>query len=110
MTHSSGQELVTNDELWPNISVFSLSNRNLKVNGVIEKSRFLVDTGSAITLISDSVFSKLNMGSVDLEPVPYQIHLTDGSDLKIQGQASLKISLGSITVGHKVIVRASHSK
>ena len=96
MTDSAGQELVTNDDLWPNISVFSLSNGNLKVSGVIEKEQvnFLVDTGSALTLISDSVFSKLNIGSVDLEPVPYQIHLADGSDLKIQGQVSLKISLG----------------
>ena len=52
------------------------------------------------------MFSKLNIGSVDLEPVPYQIHLADGSDLKIQGQVSLKILLGSIIVEHKVIVGA----
>ena len=106
MTDSAGQELVTNDDLWPNISVFSLSNGNLKVNGDVEKQKvdFLVDTGSAITLISDSVFSRLNIGSADLEPVPYHICLADGSDLKIQGQTSLKISLGPVTVEHQVIV------
>ena len=85
MTDSSGQELVTNDDLWPIVSVFLLSNGNLKVNGDVEKQKvnFLVDTGSTLTLISDSVFSKLNIGSMDLEPVRYQIHLADGSDLKI---------------------------
>ena len=106
MTDSAGQELVTNDDLWPNISVFSLSNGNLKVNGDVEKQTvdFLVDTGSAITLISDSVFSRLNIGSADLEPVPYHICLADGSDLKVQGQTSLKISLGPVTVEHQVVV------
>ena len=102
LTDSACQELVTNDDLWPNISVFSLSNGNLKVSGVIKKQQvnFLVDTGSALTLISNSVFSKLNIGSVDLEPVPYQIHLADGSDLKIQIQILVKhhISTGEAPI------------
>ena len=108
MTDSVGQELVTSDDLRPDVSVFSLSHGNLKVSGIIEKQEvdFLVDTGSAITIISDSVFSKLNLGSIDLEPIPYQILLADGSGLKIQGQTDLKISLGPITVTHKVIVGA----
>ena len=47
------------------------------------------------------MFSKLNIGLVDLEPVKYHTCLSDGSDLKIQGQTSLT------TVEHEVIVGAT---
>ena len=78
----------------------------LSVTGKIENSalNFLVDTGSAITILSGSSFDKMNIANSKLEAVAFEVHCADGQGLFVKGQLDLELTLGPINVLHKIVV------
>ena len=63
-----------------------------------------MDTGSAITIISFEVLEKLGRSSDDLDPLPYDLCLADGQQLKVGGRMDLEITLGPIKSVHTIVV------
>ena len=75
------------------------------VGKVFDKAvNFLVDTGSAVTLVSVSVVKQLDKDDFEVVDVPFDIYLADGQKLEVEGQALLEITLGPMKVEHPVII------
>ena len=53
--------------------------------------RFLVDTGSSITIISESVLDKMGEQQPQLIPDGTDVLLADGGSLKVQGKHLMKL-------------------
>ena len=66
--------------------------------------KFLVDTGSAVTLISKQVFDKLESGKSDLKPACSQLTAADGGLLNTYGQAVFKFKIGGRAFESNTIV------
>ena len=65
----------------------------------------LVDTGSAITLLRQDVWSQA--ASPKLEDPERRVITANGEDLHILGQANVCISVGSVTVNYPVLVTSN---
>lgn len=108
MTDSAGRGSVSEEvKSRPVVTVLSfVVGNSLSVTGKVQEKafNFLVDTGSAITIVSSSAFSQLKSLDSRLEEVPYDVRLADGQDLLVQGQADMEITLGPLKVIHKVVV------
>ena len=106
MTESKGRDSVKQISR----PIITISNFNhgsgLSVVGkVFDKAiNFLVDTGSAITLVSDSVFQQLDCTDIELSDVPFEVCLADGQTLGVKGQTTMDITLGPLKVEHMVII------
>ena len=70
---------------------------------------FLVDTGSAITLLSTDIFESFE-NDIKLEPVQYGVLLADGTSLPVKGQIEIEIDLGPVKTCHNVIVAGIKSQ
>ena len=64
----------------------------------------MVDTGSAISIISFEFWEKLGRSTDDLDPLPYDLCLADGQQLKVGGKMELEITLGPIKSVHSIVV------
>ena len=86
------------------VSAFS-QGCGLTVRGSINSKPldFLVDTGSAITVVSNAMFDELNIDT-KLKPPSHNILLADGSPLGVRGQTVLNVGLGDSVVEHEVVV------
>ena len=65
----------------------------------------LVDTGSAITLLRQDVWSQA--ASPKLEDPERRVITANGEHLHILGQANVCISVGSVTVNYPVLVTSN---
>ena len=86
------------------VSAFS-QGCGLTVRGSINSKPvdFLVDTGSAVTVISYAVYDDLGLDQ-PLESSCHSILLADGSPLGVRGQAVLGVELGEAVIDHPVLV------
>ena len=103
---SSGQQPVPKAR-WPVlVSAFSGENGMVaegKVKGI--NIKFLVHTGSAITLISKKMYDHVSKQTTrNLIAVPFEVWLADGKDLEVSGITTIEICLGNIEVMHKVVI------
>ena len=78
----------------------------MNVIGKIEHKAvtFLVETGSAITIVSNESFSRLGISEESLEGLPFDLCVADGQQLKVAGEMNMEITLGPIKAMHPVIV------
>jgi hypothetical protein len=78
----------------------------LSVVGSVEGEaiKFLVDTGSAITIISTRSYQKFGINDDNLEALEYDVCTADGKKLKIFGATELELIIGPLLVKHKFIV------
>ena len=58
--------------------------------------KFLVDTGSAITLVSYEIFDRLEIPEECLEGLHFDLCVADGQQLKVAGKLNMEITLGPI--------------
>ena len=88
------------------MTVLSVVGGSPSVVGKIQEKaiNFLVDTGSAITIVSSSASAWLNLGDMELKTVPYDVRVADGQVLNVHGQCELEITLGPLKVSHLVVV------
>jgi transposase InsO family protein/predicted aspartyl protease len=83
------------------------ANAGLFVTGYIGGSsvKFLVDTGSSLTFLSEAVYQAMEPGNRPvLETVERRIVLADGKSLSVLGKCSLGIELGGVSVLQEVVV------
>jgi hypothetical protein len=69
-----------------------------------EAIKFLVDTGSAITLISNKSFKIFETNKRELTDLEYDVCTADGKKLNIFGSIELELVLGPLLVKHTFIV------
>ena len=74
-----------------------------EIHGIIIK--FLIDTGSAITLISRVVLESINDYNMEeLYKVPFEVWLANGNKLQVMSGSKMKITLGSKQLMQDVVV------
>ena len=64
----------------------------------------LIDTGSAVTLISEKIFNNLGLGNSDLSELSSILTTADGETMSVLGQITVKITIGGKTYNHPVVV------
>ena len=74
----------------------------VQVNGTT--SSFLVDTGSAVNLVSQDLWKKCRKEHDKLEPWTKQLVSVDGSSVSVLGCCQIRITMGSNTFHHAVLV------
>ena len=106
MTDSEGRESVK-EMSRPKVKISNFNcGYGLSVIGRVEQKavNFLIDTGSAVTLLSYRIFHHLDIDQSGLKEVPFDICLADGTDLGVRGQVQLDITLGPLKVEHTIII------
>ena len=68
----------------------------------------LVDTGSAVNLISKKSFDKLDISSSALHKVTTTLTSAEGSGMKVYGKIELKFSISNKVFEHKFLVADLH--
>ena len=82
-------------------------DNGISINGKISETnvKFLIDTGSAVTLLSKDIFKVISKNSsFKLEDVPFQIGLADGQELEVLGQFTCMLGFGKNLLTHTLIV------
>lgn len=90
----------------PNI-ILAIVNKSCWFANVILENigiSMLVDTGSAVTLVSKRIFEKLDTGSNKLSEVACTLTTADGDRMKILGQTQLALQVGDKTFCQNVII------
>ena len=68
-------------------------------------TEWLVDTGCNITLISEEIYHLIpKLDRPQLEPHNSTLRMADGSPLAVLGDATLPLTVGDLTIMHKVTV------
>lgn len=90
----------------PNIVLAAINRNCLFARIKIEtfEISMLVDTGSAVTLVSDRVFNKLVNKDTKLAEVACTLTTADGDQMEIMGQTQLALQLGDKVFCQNVIV------
>ena len=65
-------------------------------------TQMLVDTGSAVTLVKETVWKETCPGN--LQPVFHSVVVANGEKLEVLGQGEMKVSLGGLNEYHRVLV------
>ena len=75
------------------------------VNGQIDacRGKFLIDTGSSISVVATKLLEKLNQ-KIDIEPTNRQVRTANGGFLNIKGTCSLTIRLDHLTFQQEFII------
>ena len=75
------------------------------VNGQIDtcRGKFLIDTGSSISVVATKVLEKLNQ-KIYIEPTDRQVRTANGGFLNIKGTCSLTIRLDHLTFQQEFII------
>ena len=75
------------------------------VNGQIDacRGKFLIDTGSSISVVATKLLEKLNQ-KIDIEPTDRQVRTANGGFLNIKGTCSLTIRLDHLTFEQEFII------
>ena len=74
-----------------------------EIHGI--RIKFLIDTGSAFTLISRVVFESINDYNMEeLYKVPFEVWLANENKLQVMGGSKMKITLGSKQLMQHVVV------
>ena len=79
----------------------------LMVTGMIEGShvQMLVDTGSAVTILREDVWRRLqDFCQLRLEPPTRSVITANGEELNLLGQSDVLVSIGGLTKKHTVLV------
>ncbi|CAG2243575.1 unnamed protein product [Mytilus edulis] len=63
----------------------------------------LIDTGSPVTILSENLIKKVDLGSSGLSRVESTLSAADGNKMKIKGQAVCEIKIGNNEFQHKII-------
>ena len=81
------------------------SHSRYYVNGQIDacRGKFLIDTGSSISVVATKVLEKLNQ-KIDIEPTDRQVRTANGGFLNIKGTCSLTIRLDHLTFQQEFII------
>ena len=82
-------------------------DNGISINGKISETnvKFLIDTGSAVTLLSKDIFKVISKNSsFKLEDVPFQIGLADGQELEVLEQFTCMLGFGKNLLTHTLIV------
>ena len=74
----------------------------VQVNGTT--SSFLLDTGSAISLVSQDLWKKCHQEHDKLEPWTKQLVSVDGSSVRVLGCCQIRITMGNNTFHHAVLI------
>ena len=64
----------------------------------------LIDTGSALTLISEKIFHILGLGNSDLSELSSILTTADGEIMSVLGQTKIHLTIGGKTYNHPVVV------
>ncbi|CAG2225234.1 unnamed protein product [Mytilus edulis] len=67
------------------------------------KIDMLIDTGSPVTILSENLIKKVDLGSSGLSRVESTLSAADGNKMKIKGQAVCEIKIGNNEFQHKII-------
>ena len=75
------------------------------VNGQIDacRGKFLIDTGSSISVVATKLLEKLNQ-TIDIEPTDRRVRTANGGFLNIKGTCSLTIRLDHLTFQQEFII------
>ena len=86
--------------------VRSIHNACFYVNGTIgqTKGKFLIDTGSSISVLSEKVFERSNNENVPLFPTEKRVRTADGNFLKIKGLCNIGMQLDHLIFNQEFIV------
>ena len=78
----------------------------LFVNGTSHNTRlrFLVDTGSSVTIISSGKFDQMKEKHGQLEAANFEIALADGSSIRPLGKLQTDLCFGGQIIAHEVVV------
>ena len=87
------------------IAISESSHYRYYVNGQIDtcRGKFLIDTGSSISVVATKVLEKLNQ-KIDKEPTDRQVRTANGGFLNIKGTCSLTIRLDHLTFQQEFII------
>ena len=66
--------------------------------------RFLVDTGSSVTIISSGKFDQMKEKHGQLEAANFEIALADGSSIRPLGKLQTDLCFGGQSIAHEVVV------
>ena len=66
--------------------------------------RFLVDTGSSVTIISSGKFDQMKEKHGELEVANFEIALADGSSIRPLGKLKTDLCFGGQIIAHEVVV------
>jgi hypothetical protein len=89
----------------PQVIVALNGGKSLCVLGQVEDVpvRFLIDTGSTITIVSPTVYKRMQSSS-SLEEVSFDVVQADGNSIDVLGLGHFEITVGPLRVVHPVIV------
>jgi predicted aspartyl protease len=81
------------------------SGEGLVVMGevLMNKIKFVIDTGSGITIISTKKYREMNI-KPSLDRFECEIILADGSPMSVRGQTEVAIGMGQTQFNHRVVV------
>jgi hypothetical protein len=82
-------------------------DKSLYVTGLIKSTpvKFLIDTGSSISLIARETYEKI---SEDLMDVDFDVCLADGKKITILGKFNQEVTVGSLRVDQELVVADLH--
>ena len=100
---SDGHDTVASER--PEKLVALNGEKGLYVIGEIEKQpvKFLIDTGASISLISTSLFEKLQEVR-KFEQYEYDVYQADGQKMEIWGKLEAEITMGPLRVMHELVI------
>lgn len=74
----------------------------MKINGV--KGKFLIDTGSAVSILSSNIFRSLENAPTQLGGVLNTLTAADGGIIKTYGKSLMSFQLGDIDFTQEFII------
>ena len=107
-TPGVGEQDVNNTPIVENGISYAISESShyrYYVNGQIDacRGKFLIDTGSSISVVATKLLEKLNQ-KIDIEPTDRQVRTANGGFLNIKGTCSLTIRLDHLTFQQEFII------
>jgi len=102
----SNQDQINSENMSNVIYLNKISGTCLKVDVEINgsKCKLLVDTGSPVCIISETLFSGLNDKKGLLKHTNTTIHTADGSVLTVKGKIGVQLKIGPLCLDQEIIV------
>jgi hypothetical protein len=104
VTVTDGRDTVSNFERPKEIVALS-GEKGLYILGLADSvpAKFLIDTGSSITVISHKIFDKFS-SYLPLEPVKFDVVQADGKTMEVVGQFQADVTVGPMRVNHPLVI------
>ena len=104
-TPGVGEQDVNNTPIEESGFSYAMSGSCYYVNGRIDtcRGKFLIDTGSSISVVATEVLGKLNQ-KINIEPTDRKVRTANGGLLDIKGTCSLSIRLDHLTFQQEFII------